>query len=810
MLRSKPQVRLLNMVINYLVTALRTFKQQKQHFILNILGLSVGLAAAILVALFARYELSFDKNHPNYESVYRLHLDLSAIGYEVIPLTSSEIAQKLKSHKDIEDIFILSDVIDYEMATDQIQVKSNKFNLRNFYAATSNIEQFLAIKTRFGNLQTALSTPNKVALSVSEAARLFGQSNAVGKVFSDGEKNITVAAIFEDLPDNSHFLFDTLMPLDLTEFGDTSGYIYIKTNEFADIKALEELFASTMISQYSLKNSQLKYRLVVMPDIYFFAKSSFDFKPGGSETLVNISIGLSLLLLLIAAANFTNLSVAQLLHRTKEIAIRKTLGATKLQLVIQFFVEALLLISLSMLIALCMVELFIPVFNELSHRPFSLQFDAESITVMIAVILGLTLISGFYPAYLVANAPLNTILSGELKNGRSAIIIRKGLLTFQAAIAVSLIAGTLLCLNQLTLLQSINSGYQPDGRIVVHSLDSDTMMDKEHIVVDKIRQLSGVNQVTTVDSDITDSFGEEYRFTWPNGHTEEGLMPTVGSGFSVVETLGLTLLAGRDFSTEYQTDWLHNVGDSDLQAMALIVTEKMVKRAGYQNPEDVIGMLVTSEYDNITATIVGVVADVKVGSATEAWVPISFSCGWSAQTTVDLVINSKLDKMSDVYNEINNLIQAFDLKNEPEITLMDADYQQNFEVEESIFKLVQIFSGLAIVLTCVGIFGLASFSALRRQKEVAVRKVLGASRISIMNLLAKEFLILVAISIVIAYPLTYWLVGDWLANFNERVDQALWVYLIAALSVAAITWLTVASLAFKAASTRPSLTLRYE
>ncbi|MCQ8879749.1 ABC transporter permease [Pseudoalteromonas shioyasakiensis] len=798
------------MFFSYLITALRSFKQQKQHFILNIVGLSLGLAAAILVTLFARYELSFDTNHPDAANVYRLHLDLSAIGYEIIPVTSVEIAQQLASHKDIEDMFILSDVIDLELATDQIQVEDNKLNLRNFYAATSNIEQFLAIKTRFGNLQAALSTPNKIALSVSEAKRLFGQDNVVGEVFSNGENNITVAAVFEDLPDNSHFLFDSLMPLDLSSPDRHSSYIYIKINPFSDIKALEELFASTMISHYSLKNSQLKYRLVAMPDIYFFADSSFDFKSGGSQFLVNISIALSILLLLIAAANFTNLSVAQLLHRTKEIAIRKTLGASKLQLVTQFLVESLLLISLSMLIALCMVELLIPIFNELSNRPFTLNFDIELIMLLVSVLLGLTLVASVYPAYLIANAPLLKVLKGELKNGRSATFIRKSLLTFQAAIAVSLIAGTLLSLNQLTLLKNIKSGYQPEGRIVVHSLDSDTMMTKEHIVVDKIRQLPDVNEVTTVDSDITDSFGEEYHFTWPNGHTEEGLMPTVGSGFSVVETLGLTLLAGRDFSAEYQTDWLHSVGDSDLQAMALIVTEKMVKRAGYQNPEDVIGMLVTSEDNNITATIVGVVADVKVGSAKEVWVPISFSCGWSAQTTVDLVIHSKLNNITSVHNEVNHLIQLFDLVNEPEITLMHADYQQNFRVEESIFKLIQIFSGLAIALTCVGIFGLASFSALRRQKEVAVRKVLGASRISIMNLLAKEFLILVLVSVAIAYPLTYWLVGDWLANFNERVDQALWVYLVAAVSVAAITWLTVATLAFKAASTRPSLVLRDE
>jgi len=802
------------MLGHYFKTAFRVFGQYKQYVFINVLGLSIGLAAAILVALFAQYELSFDKKHLDSENVYRLHVNVNVSGLEEIPLTLVNIAQTLKKRSDIEDIFYLTDVIDEALMSDQVKINDQKFTLRNVYGASSNITQLIDFKVLHGNLHTALSQPNKIALSASEARRLFGKTKVIGELIQNYNQALVVAAVFNDLPDNSHFLFHSLVTLDLIKHNEITSFIYAKTIKYADLREIEKGLANTLISHYGLKNSKLIYHLVAMKDIYFNAHSPFEFKPGGSSFLVSLSIILSLLLVCIASANYINMSIAQLMYRSKEIAVRKTLGASKPQLISQFLIEAMFMVSLSALFAMCWVELLLPSFSEFAQRPLRLVMNIETAAFFLSLVIILGFIAGAYPAFLVTRASLRNLLIGELKSGRSANTIRKWLLIFQSAMAIALISCTLICLQQLAFLQTLKMGYQSKGRVIVHNLNSTVMMQKEHAILEQIRKLSGVNQVTTSDTDLTDSIMGAFVFRWPNGYEEQGLPPTIGTGFYAVESFGLELLAGRDFLPKYQSDWLHSLDDEPTtdspQAMSIIVTEQMVKRAGYQNLNDVIGSQVTGNYRNITATIVGVVADIKIGSAKDTWVPLSFSCGYSSQSSVDLVINSPLDNLPKLYQDISILLDKFDLTNEPTFSLMHGDYQKNYNVEKNLSMLISRFALLAITLTCVGLFGLASFSALRRQKEVAMRKVLGATRISIANLLAKEFLNVVLLAMFIALPVSFLIMDQWLSGFNERIEQSWWVYVVATGSIATITWLSVASIAFKAASTRPSLILRDE
>ncbi|WP_404392301.1 FtsX-like permease family protein [Pseudoalteromonas phenolica] len=807
------------MLISHVTTAFRVFKQHKLYSLLNVFGLSIGLAAALLVALFAEYELSFDEMQPDHQQVYRLHVDVNVPGLEEIPLTVVNIAQTLITRSDVADLFILADVVDSGLLSEHIKIADQAFKLKNLYGTAKNIRDFVNISVIIGDLEAALSAPQQIALSRSEAERLFGSAEgALGQTILIEAKRFTVKAIFEDLPDNSHFLFHALVPIDFTEHSDISSYIYLKTQQNADLKAIEKQLANRLIEKYQLKNSQLEYRLVPMREVYFKAHSPFELKAGGSAFLVTLSVALSVLLLAIAAANYINIAVSQLLYRSKEIAMRKTLGASKRQLIVQFLLEALLMVMCATLLAVCWVELLLPSFSDFANRPLDLVWGVSEFAVIMAITILLATISGAYPAYCVARAPLNSLLTGQLKAGQ---LVRKGLLVFQSAMAMALIVCTLVSLQQLSFLQSLSVGYDATDRIVIHDLSSRQLMEKEHAILNEIRALPGVTQVTTTDTDLTDSILESFYFRWPNGYEESELPPTIGTGFHAVETLGLTLLAGRDFLPEFQSDWLHylnkvNKASGDQpdeeapQAMAILVTEQMAKRAGYDSVSEVVGLQVQGLYRNINATIVGVVKDIKVGSAKDDWLPVSFSAGYSSQSTVLLVISTEQANFPQLFSQLRQLLKQFNLTADPQFSLMQQDLAKVYRIEQDLFVLIRNFSVLAMLLSCLGLFGLAAFAAKRQQKQLAIRKVLGATRISLVNLLAREFLIIVLAAAVIALPFAYWLMDNWLQDFNDRIEQTIWAYGLAGLIVAAFTWLTVAALAFKAASARPSEILRYE
>jgi putative ABC transport system permease protein len=709
-------------------------------------------------------------------------------------------------------------VVDSGLLSEHIKIADQAFKLNNLYGTAKNIRDFVNISVILGDLEAALSAPQQIALSRSEAERLFGSAEgALEQTILIEAKRFTVKAIFEDLTDNSHFLFHALVPIDFAEHSDISSYIYLKTLHNADLKAIEKQLADRLIEKYQLKNSQLEYRLVPMREVYFKAHSPFELKAGGSAFLVALSVALSVLLLAIAAANYINIAVSQLLYRSKEIAMRKTLGASKRQLIAQFLLEALLMVACATVLALCWVEMLLPSFSDFANRPLQLVWDWPQLFAVLTVMFLLAFISGAYPAYCVARAPLKSLLTGQLQTGQ---IVRKGLLVFQAAMAMTLIVCTLVSLQQLTFLQSLSVGYDATDRIVIHDLSSRQLMEKEHAILNEIRALPGVTQVTTTDTDLTDSILESFYFRWPNGYEESELPPTIGTGFHAVETLGLTLLAGRDFLPEFQSDWLHYVnvnetageqsGEEAPQAMAILVTEQMAKRAGYDNVSEVVGLQVQGLYRNINATIVGVVKDIKVGSAKDDWLPVSFSAGYSSQSTVRLVISTEQANFPQLLNQLRQLLKQFNLTADPQFSLMQQDLAKVYRVEQDLFVLIRNFSVLAILLSCLGLFGLAAFAAKRQQKQLAIRKVLGATRISLVNLLAREFLVIVLVAAVIALPFAYWLMDNWLQDFNDRIEQTIWVYGLAGLLVAAFTWLIVAALAFRAASARPSDILRYE
>jgi len=801
------------MIINYVVTALRAIKNDSQHFFLNIMGFSIGLAAAILMALFAQHELSYDKQQPDSARVYLAHTDYTAIGLQAISISSFKLAEKMKSLSQVEDIFRLVNTQEIGQGmSNVVEVAGNYHRLNDFYMASANILDFVKLTTIAGNITQALAKPNQLILSEHEAKRLFGNTQVIGQTLNHGKEQYTIAAIFENLPENSHFKFDSLIQMPTKLMQEGYGYVYYKLLAGTDLPAFTQqlIKESHIISPWQAKKN-VKMTLVNMEKLHFVSNDPAAMKMGGSLTVLQICIGLSVILIIIVSINFINLAIAQSAKRGKEVGVRKALGATKIQLVTQFLTESFMVVALSGLTAFALVQVTLPEFNVLMDRELSLNYGSSFMWMSVAVILAIGLLSGLYPALFIASFSAKRVLSGDLIRGGTAIFVRKLTLWFQSAFSIGLIIAAVFFSQQMKLIDNLPVGYEKSSRLIVKSLPSDALYKQEHnSLIAAINDLSGVEQVTASNTDLTSDMESALKFTWPNGEVLSGMQPSIATSYFPVETLGLKLLAGRDFSPQFRGDW-YQTNEAGKRTIGVIVSRRMAELAGYQDLDSVIGLTLIEPKHDLKAKVVGVIENVKIGSARQPVLPMSLNLGFfDLSVTSDLVIKTSNVDMAILSEQIKRLVSKELHISDVAISQLTDDYASAHKNEHRALEMISIFSLLAIFLTCLGVFGLASFAALRRKKEVAMRKVLGASRISIVNLLAREFLLLVAISITIAFPISYWLVGNWLANFNERIEQTVGGYLASALIVTVITWLTVASIVFKTASTRPSLILRYE
>ena len=459
------------------------------------------------------------------------------------------------------------------------------------------------------------------------------------------------------------------------------------------------------------------------------------------------------------------------------------------------------------------VEAVLPAFNQLVERDLTMHYWSEFGGALLLLGFGVGVLTGVYPALFMAAFSARRVLSGDLNRGKTAVVVRKSILVFQAALSIALIIVAITLQQQLSHLMNLATGYSKDARIEISNLPKNKIFSQDSAgLFERISNIAGVKHVGVIDASLTGSVNTSMSLTSGNGQLVDTRVPFIGTGWQPIKSLGLTLLAGRDFEKNKSSDWF-NENSQNVSSAGVLITRSLAMQAGFMSLENALGKTWRAPIgDNtvINLKIIGVIEDIKSGSVKDVSNPIFFICGLSWMWESQLLLNIELNYLTDIQRDITKILRdELNIYN-PEIQLVSSNYKALYRNEAQIAKVITIFSSLALFLSCLGTFGLASFATLSRQKEVAMRKVLGASRINLMNLLAKEFLLLVMMSIVIAFPLSYWLVDDWLANFNERITQSIWVYFLSAAFITAITWLTVATLAFKAASTRPSLILRDE
>ncbi|WP_240225031.1 ABC transporter permease [Rheinheimera hassiensis] len=800
-----------SMIGNYFTTGIRAVLRHKTHLALNLLGLTTGLASALLILLYASYELGFDTMHPNAKNSYRLEQFFVPIKQR-FPVSSPAMKAVLENYDSRITVTRISSSAPALRLTDS----SQQLTLEQPQSVDANITDFFQIDVLQGDLAATLAQPNQIALSEQEAMRLFGNSDVLGQHLQLGEQRYTVSALYR-LPKQSHFEAGSLRRIsDATAAGRltvNSVYSYISLPADIDQAAMLQQLSHQLNEQGYGGRTMSELKLRGLTDIHLHSNLAYEFQMNGSAGTVHICLLLAALLLLIAAINFINMSTARAAMRAKEVGVRKALGASRSQLFVQFMLESLLIACCAGLLAAVAVELALPQFNQLINRPLTLDYMGSFGLILLGSVFSAGVLAGVYPAVFISAFDAKKVLSGDFQRGNTAIWLRKGLLVLQGAITIGLLVASVVLQQQLQLLQNQPTGYEREARLMVNGIDNSQLFHSDNKnLLQSLRQLEGVNAVSMLDMQITDTISQAMDIQLP-GQTQGNSLPPISqmaTGFDIVKTAGLTLLAGRDFNETYQSDWYQT--HDDHATASIIITESLARKAGYEQLQDVIGQqwLLPGDNPALRMQVVGVVADIQIGSALKQQEPLVLICGRSPMNYANIMLSLQpehaISSRTKVQQLLSERLQRQDLK----LSWLADDYNAIYQNQQRQGKVITIFAALAIALTCIGLFGLAAFSAEQRSREVAMRKVLGAGRFNLVNLLASEYIKLMAVSGVLAVPATFWALDSWLSEFSVRISQSPLWYMLAAAVTFAICWCTVAALAWQVAGRKPAMVLRQQ
>lgn len=816
------------MLRNYLKIAFRNLWKNKIFSMINIFGLAIGMACSLLILMFIQYELSFDKFHKNADNIYRLVVNRQypgrATGYSMIPQSYAG-AVKQEFSEVVESVRVFDFLGGGNL---QIKIGDKRFDEKRVLNVDSNYFKIFSAVILAGDSKTALNKPNTVVLNATTAKKYFGTTNAVGKIIQiEGLNNppLEVTAICEDYPDNSHFTFDLLIStagnkgFKDTDFVGFAAHTYLLLNPNTTAENIEakfpkliEKYASGDIERrfgqtYSLFQSNgngYHYYLQPLKKIYLTSHLEAELRPTGSQNAVYIFGIVAIFILLIACVNFINLSTARSTERAKEVGLRKTFGSEKQALVTQFLTESTLLSFISIAVSVIFVYLLLPVFNWISGRIFSYDelINSQSILILLGFTILVGFVAGIYPALVLSSFKPNQVLKGKFKSSSYGIFLRNGLVIFQFSISIILIICTLLVNSQMQYMMGDKLGFEKEQTIIIER--TDLLAEKSLAFKDELMQLPQIKSVSGASA--LPGFENYFGVSWQAKESKE---PMTGRGIIVDDqyqkTLALEIKEGRFFSRDFSTD-----------SLAVVLNEKAVKELGLTNP---IGAKLISPEGFYNApngtkyeyTVVGILKDYHFQSLHQAIAPLVFTSA-SKFNNVSFITAVHL-KSGDYTNAIASLETKWKefVKDRPfHYSFLDQNLQKQYQAEKTTQQVFSFFSSLAIFIACIGLLGLAAYTIQQKTREIGIRKVLGASIFSITTLLSKDFLKLVLIAILIASPIAYYLMYQWLQNFAYKVDIKWWIFVLAAIISISIAILTIGYQAIKAALMNPVKSLRSE
>ncbi|NOW96690.1 ABC transporter permease [Mucilaginibacter sp. SG564] len=791
------------MIKSYLKIAWRNIARNKVHTFINVAGLSVGLVCSLLILLWVQNELSIDgflKNSSRLYSVYEhQNYDHKMHGSYNNPGPTAEQMKK-----------VLPEV---EYATSAGFDQTNTFQVgdkilkQSGSAASADYFSVFSYKLLQGSAKSALNTPVSLAISRKMAVAFFGSpQEAIGKTIRyENSKNFSVTAVFEDMPTNSSQKFDYLINwyafLDengwAREWGNQGPATFIMLKPNVDPLAFEKKIAH-FLDPYNGTNRKTSTFIIDLgiqryDEGYLHGTFEGDKFVGGRIEYVRIFSIVAIFILLIACINFMNLTTARSVKRAKEIGVRKVVGAERWVLIRQFISESLLTTTLSVGIALLLLVVLLPVFNQVTQKQIELPFNQASFWIKLGFITLVTgLVSGSYPALFLSSFNPVKVLKGTLTLDAGTTLFRKGLVVFQFVLSVILITGTIVISRQMNYIQSKNLGYDRENMIYV-PLEGD-LLPKYNLFKEEALRMPGIQSVTRISTEPTNIQNGTGGVNWIGKDTTVNIQFTQASvGYDFVKTMKLQVLSGRDFSKEYPTD-----------SVGYILNEAALKRIGYKDP---IGQPLT--FWGKRGKIVGLIKDFHFNSMHDEIRPLILRLR-EHETYGSILVRTEPGKTRAALASMEHLCHQLNPAFPFTYNFSDQEYQKLYQNEQIVGKLSNGFAFLAVFISCLGLLGLAMFTAEQRVKEIGIRKVLGASISSLFTLLSSEFLILVVIALLIASPIAWYATGKWLQGFAYRTPVQWWMFALSGVIIVFIALITVSFQSVKAALINPIKSLRSE
>ncbi|WP_460474853.1 ABC transporter permease [Emticicia fontis] len=793
------------MIRNYLKIALRNLVKNKVYSFINIMGLAVGIGVAMLIGLWINDELSFNKSFDNYNKLGQAYMNQTFNGHigsqTAVP---HPLAKELREkYPDFKDVVMSSwnygHILGY---------KDTKFNKQGMHVEPAFTRMF-SLKMLKGQ-QDGLQEVNSIMLNESLARSLFGDEDPIGKIIKlDAKANMKVTGVFEDFPHNTEFAEVHLLTpwayyvadeewvkRAADQWDNNSFQCYTQLNDKVEFESLSAKLKNLVLNKRSQEGKVSKPELFIHPMNKWHLYSEFKegVNVGGRIQFVWLFGAIGIFVLLLACINFMNLSTARSEKRAKEVGIRKAIGSIRAQLINQFLSESMLVVFVAFIIALVLVSITLPWFNDLSSKKMTMLWTNPVFWIISLVFVTITgLLSGSYPALYLSSFEPVSVLKGTFRVGRFASVPRKVLVVVQFTVSVTLIIGTIIVYRQIQYAKDRPIGYDRSGLIYIDMTTPD-LYGKYDVIRNDLLNTGMVENMAESSSPVTGIWSSNIGFSWegmdPNA---QPLFGTIACTHDFGKTVGFQLKEGRDFSRTFGTD-----------TSAMILNESAAKMVATKG---VVGKFIT--WNNRKYHVVGIIKDMVMQSPYEPMMPSVFimDYGWANVISVKLKpsvsASAALSKVEAVFKK-HNPGSPFDYK------FVDQEFGQKFATEERIGKLASFFAALAIFISCLGLFGLASFVAEQRTKEIGIRKVLGASVTNLWSLLSKDFVYLVIISCIIAIPIAYYFLNDWLQKYEYRTGISWWIFAVSGGGALAITLLTVSFQAIKAALMNPIKSLKSE
>ncbi|THU34844.1 FtsX-like permease family protein [Niastella caeni] len=808
------------MLKNYLKIAFRNLWKSKGFSAINITGLAIGLATCLLIMLFVLDELSYDRYNKKADRIYRVDGDIKFGGNHFLLATSTDpMGPTLK--KDFPQV---EQYVRFRKAGGLLLKKGNEnVQEENVVYADSTLFDVFTLPMLDGNPQTALREPNSLVVTETTARKYFNTTQAAGRsILINNRDHYTITGVIKDIPAQSHFNFDFFVSLSTRAESRNNNWLsnnfntYIVLKKGADPKLLEAQFdalvekyvgpqvmqfMSINLDEFKKSGNYEKHYLTPLTSIHLYSDKEAELAPNSNIQYVYIFSAIAFFILLIACVNFMNLSTARSANRAREVGVRKVLGSLKANLVKQFLTESILLSCMALVLALVLVWTLLPYFNQLAAKDIKLNILANPwlLPMLLLLVIATGLLAGSYPAFYLSSFKPIQVIKGKLAAGLKTSWLRSGLVVFQFATSIILIIGTIVIYKQLHYIQSHKPGFNREQVLVIHN--TNPLGGKAKTFREEIVKLPGIENATIADYLPTNGWRNDNPvFADPTLDQKKAVsMQTWDVDDQYIPTLGMELVAGRNFSAKFPTD-----------SSGIIINEAAAKMYGFSDPigKNLYYIRDLNNPRNVsTLHIVGIVKDFNFSSLRQQVTPLSMMLG---NNPGNIAMRIHSTDIKSLVVQIEKKYKAI-VPGEPfNYTFMDEDFDSIYHTEQRMGVIAISFSALAILIACLGLFGLAAYAAEQRTKEIGIRKVLGATVSNITAMLSKDFLKLVIVAAVIAFPLAWWAMHSWLQDFAYRTNISWWVFLMAGGLAALIAIVTVSFQTIKAAIMNPIKSLRTE